>query len=139
MKSLLLVATLLFSVAGQAQKASDETQITVTISNVSGNEGKVILSLFDEETFMQAPPLKSGTSEIIEGQATYTFKDVPAGVYSVISFHDKNDNDRIDMEPTGMPTEDYGVSNNPMSFGPPQWTESKFEVKDSPVSIEIRY
>lgn len=138
MKKLFFAGFFLLTFMSQAQETSG-TQVTVTIPNVPGNEGKVIVSLFDEETFMTAPPLQSGTSEIKEGKATFTFEKVPAGEYGVISFHDKNDNGKIDMEATGMPTEAYGVSNNPMSFGPPQWSEARFEVSEAPVSLEIRY
>ncbi|HER41187.1 MAG TPA: DUF2141 domain-containing protein [Salinimicrobium catena] len=138
MKKLLFAGFFLLTFLGQAQETSG-TQITVTIPNVPGNEGKVIISLYDEETFMKALPLQNGTSEIKDGKATFTFKEVPAGEYGIISIHDENNNDRIDMEPTGMPTEAYGVSNNPMSFGPPQWSEARFEVSDEPISLEIRF
>lgn len=137
MKKLFLL-TFLFSVFTTSAQTTT-TDVTVTITNIPGNEGKVIVSLHNEASFMKTDPLQKEVSLIEDGKATVTFKDVPIGEYGVICFHDKNDNDKIDMAPTGMPTEAYGVSNNPMSFGPPQWSEAKFTVIEEPVEMEIRF
>lgn len=115
------------------------TNITVTIPNVPGNDGKVIVSIFTKDTFMKAPPVQTQTSTITDGKATVTFSNIEPGEYGIISFHDKNDNGQIDMEATGMPTEAYGVSNNPPSYGPPQWNDAKFTVADKPINMELRY
>jgi uncharacterized protein (DUF2141 family) len=138
MKKIILLGAILISFMGQAQESTGTT-VTVTISNIPGDEGKAIISLFNEKSFMKAPPLEKGTAEIKDGKASFIFEGIAPGEYGVISFHDKNDNNQIDMQPNGMPTEAYGVSNNPMSFGPPQWSEAKFEVKNEPISLEIRY
>ena len=76
--------------------------------------------------------MQNETAKILDGKASVTFKNVEPGEYGVIGYHDKNNNDRIDMASSGMLTESYGVSNNPMNFGLPQWTEAKFEVFDKP-------
>jgi uncharacterized protein (DUF2141 family) len=44
----------------------------------------------------------------------------------------------MDFEPNGMPKEMYGVSNNVMNFGPPQWNDAQFEVASEPIALEIR-
>lgn len=137
MKNLFFFALLLSCFTSFSQENSNT--VTVTISNVPSEEGKVILSLHSEETFMKTNPVQKEISLIENGKASVTFQNVEPGVYGVIGFHDKNNNDRIDMSSTGMPTEAYGVSNNPMSFGPPQWTEAKFEVTNEPVTLEIRF
>lgn len=137
MKNIFLFALFLSWISATAQETS--TSITVNITNISNDEGKVVVSLHSEETFMKTNPVQNQTALIENGKATVNFENVEPGEYGIISFHDKNDNDRIDMAPTGMPTEDYGVSNNPMSFGPPQWTEAKFDIMDKPLELEIRY
>lgn len=138
MKNILIITLFLFNIS-LASSQEPSTSITVTISNVSSDEGKVILSLHTEETFMKTAPIQKETALIENGKISVTFKDVEPGAYGVIAFHDKNDNDRIDMSPSGMPTESYGVSNNPMNFGPPQWPDAKFEVLDKPVALELRF
>jgi uncharacterized protein (DUF2141 family) len=44
----------------------------------------------------------------------------------------------MDFHLNGMPKEMYGTSNNVMNFGPPQWSDAKFEVANTPISLEIR-
>ncbi|GAB5399784.1 MAG: hypothetical protein Aureis2KO_13690 [Aureisphaera sp.] len=116
---------------------SEGTTITVTVP-VPGTGGKVIAGLYNESTFMKAAPLQGLESEIVDGKATVTFVNVTPGTYGITLFHDKNDNKQMDFEPNGMPKEMYGVSNNAMSYGPPQWSDAKFEVAHEPITLEIR-
>ena len=51
----------------------------------------------------------------------------------------KNDNDKMDFQPNGMPLEDFGASNNVMRMGPPMYEDSKFQVTDKDVSLEIKF
>ena len=45
----------------------------------------------------------------------------------------------MDFDASGMPTESYGMSNNPMSYGPPQFHEAKFELLDKDLNLTIRF
>jgi len=145
MKTLILtLATVIVSFYGRAQAdntnadvATNGTSITVSVPVQSSN-GKVIVGLYDEATFMKTEPLVGLHGEIVDGRATVTFTDVAPGIYAITLFHDKNNNNQMDFEPNGMPKEMYGVSNNVMSYGPPQWSDAKFEVGETPVAMEIR-
>ncbi|MBX2828847.1 MAG: DUF2141 domain-containing protein [Flavobacteriaceae bacterium] len=116
---------------------SEGTTITVNVP-VPGTGGKVIVGLYDESGFAKRIPLAGLESDIVDGNATVTFTNVTPGTYGITLFHDKNDNKRMDFEPNGMPKEMYGVSNNVMSYGPPQWSDAKFEVVNEPITMEIR-
>ncbi|MAP55038.1 DUF2141 domain-containing protein [Altibacter sp.] len=140
MKTLLLTLTLTLSAyILQAQtenvSPSEGTTLTVTVP-VQSTEGHVIFALYDETTFLKQP-LMGLESTIVDGKATVTFTSVLPGTYAVVLFHDKNDNKQMDFEANGMPKEMYGASNNVLSFGPPQWNDSKFEVGDEPLTFEI--
>jgi uncharacterized protein (DUF2141 family) len=37
-----------------------------------------------------------------------------------------------------MPLEDYGATNNVMNYGPPQFNDAKFELKDKDLTFEIK-
>ncbi|GAA3514077.1 hypothetical protein GCM10022393_29960 [Aquimarina addita] len=138
MKTLLLFFALtLINLTTNAQK-SDKATITVTVPNVSGSDGHVLFSLYDETTFMTPSPIQRRKSEITNGIAKITFTNVPAGVYGITCIHDRNDNKRMDFDVNGMPTESYGVSNNNMSYGPPVWSDAKFEISTEELAIEIR-
>lgn len=112
------------------------TEIVVTVP-VKSTEGKVIFGLYNQENFMQQP-LQGLISEIKDGQAQVTFTNVAPGEYAITLFHDKNDDNQMNFDMNGMPLEDYGVSNNVMSMGPPQWSDAAFVVQNEPVTLEIR-
>ena len=86
-----------------------------------------------------AKPIKAENATIENGKSVVTFKEVPAGEYAIICYHDKNNNDQMDFTPQGMPLEDYGTSGNVVSFGPPTFENAKFTVSDKNVSLEIKF
>ena len=117
---------------------SGKQEITVTVVNATTDNGKVSFALYDQVTFMKTP-LKGASAKIIKGKSIVTFKNIAQGEYSVICFHDKNNNGKIDFNENGMPLEDYGASNNNMDFGPPSFLDSKFTVIEEDVSLEIKF
>lgn len=142
MKTILLSISLMFtatflSAQNTSTSISEGTTITVNVPCKS-NEGNVLIGLYTEATFLKAAPDMSLNAEIVDGIATATFENVPVGTYGISLFHDKNSNNQMDFDVNGMPLESYGVSNNAMSFGPPQWSDAKFEVADQPIMMEIR-
>lgn len=99
----------------------------------------MLLGLHTANTFMKAKDIQGIKSEIKDGKITATFTNVPSGTYAIMALHDANNNERMDFDPNGMPTESYGMSNNPMSYGPPQFSEAKFEVANTDLEISIRF
>lgn len=132
----LSLTTLLLTAQAETEISSEGTTITISVP-VQSSEGKILFGLYDESNFMKNP-LAGLDGEIIDGKSTVTFTNVSPGVYAVMLYHDKNDNKQMDFDPNGMPLEMYGVSNNSMSYGPPVWSEAKFEVTSSPIEMEIR-
>jgi len=131
----LLVTTALFiSISITAQNKT----VTTTVMNVTSDSGKVGFALYDKITF-QKTPLQAQNAKILDGKSTVTFKNVPAGEYAIVCFHDKNDNDKMDFAANGMPLEDYGASNNDMTLGPPNFEKAKFVVADKNVSLNIKF
>lgn len=117
--------------------SAQKQKITASVVNATSDQGKVSFALYNKETFMKTP-LDAKNSKIVDGKSTVVF-EVEAGEYAIICFHDKNDNDKMDFQENGMPMEDYGASNNVMSFGPPQYLNSKFTVAKEDVALEIKF
>lgn len=139
MKNLILTfAVALTTLFGFSQEVEGVT-ITVTIDNVTSDEGKVIMSLHTSETFMKGKGIMDAETEIKDGKVTITFENVLPGEYAVLAMHDANDNKRMDFQENGMPTESFGMSNNPMAFGPPQYDEAKFKVDGENLELNIRF
>lgn len=131
----ILVLIIVFTI--ESLSAQNKT-ITASVMNVTSNKGKVSYALYDKDNFMKEP-LKAKSSKIVNGKSTVVFNDVPAGEYAIVCYHDKNDNNKMDFQPNGMPIENYGASNNVMNFGPPQYEDAKFTIIDNNVSLDIRF
>lgn len=131
--SILVVATLFFTSTMLAQKT-----ITATVINVTSNAGEVGFALYDKSNFMMKP-LQTKKAKIENGKSVVIFENIKEGEYAVTCYHDKNNNGKMDFSPRGMPLEDYGASNNVMSFGPPKYDDAKFTVTDKNVSLEIKF
>ena len=138
MKTLIL-KTALVLITSFSFAQNNNLSISVSIDNVTSNEGKVLLALHTEDTFMKSEGIASAESTIKDGKVRVTFNNVQPGEYAVIALHDANNNGRMDFQENGMPLEAYGTSNNPMFFGPPQYDEAKFEVKDKNLELKIRF
>ena len=132
----LTFSSFLLSAQAPSETTSEGTTITILVP-VQSSEGNIVVGLYNQTNFMKNPS-EGLTGEIVDGKATVTFTNVPTGEYAVILYHDKNLNKNMDFDLNGMPLEMYGMSNNPMSYGPPQWSDAKFEVIESPIEMEIR-
>ena len=132
--TLLLGAMLFVSSILIAQKQ----MITVHMENISTDKGTVKFALYDETNF-RLQSLQSVAGTIEAGKTTIVFKDVLPGVYAIVCYHDKNENNQMDFQPNGMPLENYGTSNNVMTFGPPKFEDAKFVVADKNISLAIRF
>ncbi len=132
----LVLTTLLLNAQTNSETTIEGTTITVTVP-INSTQGNIIFGLHNETSFMKEA-LEGLESEIIDGKASVIFTNVTPGTYAIIVLHDKNGNKQMDFEPSGMPKEGYGTSNNVMSFGPPLWNDAKFEVTDTPIEMEIR-
>ena len=132
--SILVVAMLTITSTLTAQNKT----ITATVVNVTSAEGKVGFALYNKDNFM-AKPVQGKEGKIIDGKSTVVFEDVVPGEYSVICYHDKNDNDILDFSANRMPLEAFGASNNVMTFAPPTFEGSKFTVLDKNVSLKIKF
>ena len=114
--------------------------ITATVPNVSGTEGEIIFALYDSsEAFAARAPITTHKGTIVNGTSKVVFENVQPGTYAIVVLHDKNANEKMDFEPTGMPKEDYGSSNNNMRMGPPNFADAKFTVENKSLDLTIKF
>lgn len=138
MKTLAVLVALFLSSFAFSQDLQTGT-IKIFVPNVSGTEGKVIFGLYSENTFMKKEPDFGVASEINNGTSQAIFTEVPAGSYAIIVIHDENNNQKMDFETNGLPTEDYGTSGEMNLYGPPIWESSKFDFDGTEKDMEIRF
>jgi uncharacterized protein (DUF2141 family) len=131
-------------VQGQSENTvkeeTNQTNITVTVPNVSGTEGEVLIVLYNSwESFSKREPIAAKKSKITDGKVSVVFEAVSPGTYAVVCLHDKNGNERMDFDINGMPQEAYGSSNNRMRMGPPNFEDAKFTVENKSLDLTVRF
>ena len=136
MKILAIILTSALTITGSF--LTSKQKITVTVINASNNNGKVSFALFDEATHMKTL-LHAKSENIVDGRSSVTFENLDKGEYSVICFHDKNKNDKMDFNENGILTEDYGSSCNILTFGPPSYLGSKFTLAEEDLTLEVKF
>lgn len=126
----LFIFTCLVSLSASAQHS-----LTVTFSGLESRKGDVLFSLRDAN----GEPVK----EIIipipnSGVVKHTVNNLPSGTYTAACFHDENQNKELDTGMFGIPTEDYGFSNNARgTMGPPDLEDQQFQISGD-VTMDIR-
>ncbi|MBN1250670.1 MAG: DUF2141 domain-containing protein, partial [Bacteroidales bacterium] len=79
--------------------------------------------------------------KIINKQCVFIINNLKSGKYSIIYFHDENENEKLDTNWLGIPREGYGFSNNASSkFGPPPIKDRLFDInKNIKIILTINY
>ncbi len=122
------------------KSVTENVTITVTVPNVTSDEGAVLFAFYDSnESFMKREPLDSKSGNIANGKTTIIFENIIPGTYAIVCLHDKNGNKRMDFNESGMPAEDYGISNNVMIMGPPNFEDAKFTVANKSLDLTIKF
>ncbi|WP_204346523.1 DUF2141 domain-containing protein [Psychroserpens algicola] len=130
------IALTLISTLGFTQDSGNT--ITVTVENFTNNDGIAMIALHTSDTFMKGQGIDNLESKITNGKVTFTFENVAPGEYALLVLHDANENKRMDYDDNSMPKENYGMSNNVRSFGPPQYDDAKFNVSNKDLELSIR-
>jgi len=130
MKTIYLSLILMLSGTAHAQS---QTNLEVKVQNFKNQDGKLRVALYNnqksylKETFKVADTIVYNLNEV-----TVIFKNIPEGEYAISVYHDQNNNDDLDSNFMGIPTEPYGFSNNaPSRFGPASYEDSAFTLSSS--------
>lgn len=140
MKTIVIIFALFVSLPMMAQTTTKAgATLEVTIKNVTSNEGKIRVSLFNTQDNFLEKNFKEVVATPINGKDVIVkFTDLPAGEYSASVIHDLNNNDDLDTNFMGMPTEPYGISmTGKNKYGPPSYDNAKFQMKNENQSIII--
>ena len=134
-KTILTIMGIAIAICAIANDGSNT--LKVVIKNFENTEGKARVTYFDSsEDF-----LKTGKMQIVnitnKEEIIVTFENVPSATLAVSVVHDENANGELDTGVFGIPTEDYGFSNDAKgSFGPPSFEDCQFSI-DQNKTIEI--
>ena len=116
---------------------SSNPTLTVTITGLKNNDGKVMIQLMDEHK----KTVKQAMLSIKNKKAEWIVNDISGGRYAIRLFHDENNNQKMDTNFMGIPKEGYAFSNNAKgTFGPPAHEKTLFECQtNKTIDIEVVY
>ena len=132
-------AIVLASIMGSLVRA-DAGDLTVAIKGVNDSVGLIGCALYNkEEGFTKKSAAVAVTGEKANSAGNKcVFKGLASGKYAVAAFHDVNSNQKMDFSALGLPTEDWGMSNNVRpTFRAPTFKEASFAVGDVSIQISI--
>lgn len=133
----LLPAVVLLMTAG-----AEAAELRVTVTGAGSSAGEVGCGLYAEERGFPMDPTRAVQlwQPAKTNGVVCRFEGLRPGTYAVAVSHDLNGNRRTDTNFIGLPTEDWGVSNNARpSLRAPRFAEAAVQVTEgAPVVIEIK-
>lgn len=113
-------------------------QLTLKVTNISESKGHIRVAIFNSEADFLQKPVAAFAVEAVQGEVVIPCSGLPKGTYAITLFHDLNDNGYMDTGSMGIPTEDYGFSNNAKPvMGPPSYEKCCFTL-DEELTMEIK-
>jgi uncharacterized protein (DUF2141 family) len=120
--------------------------IVVTVNELRDNDGTVRCFLYNSpEEFPDSVKhiISSAVALPANKVATCTFERVPQNHdYAIVMLHDENNDNQLQKNAIGIPTEGYGFSNNAKArFSAPSFDDCKFHFATGtlPMTIATRY
>lgn len=121
---------------------SGKLNLTVSISGFPSDAGKAYIGLFRKgDKFPEMSGQFIGKIIPIENKkAEISFSNLSENSYAIAVFHDKNKNGKLDKNMLGIPTENYGFSNNAReTFSAPSFESAAVKLDQSKsISIHIK-
>jgi uncharacterized protein (DUF2141 family) len=104
-------------------------KVELTIRGIEKMQGSVLVAVYNSEESFMKKRLTSKKVKVSGKEVTLVFEDVSPSEYAITTFHDENDNDKLDTNFLGIPNEPYGFSNDARgSFGPPSFEKAKVKI-----------
>ena len=139
MKRFLLFLPLLFFIWSSFAQ-NNKYKIEVNITHISSDKSQMIVKLYDSEEDFLKVESKVLLAKIEKGQSSVIFPNITEGTYAIAVIHDENENNKIDFNFLGIPSESLAASNNAKAFivGPPKYKDAKFIVKGKSIRQHIK-
>ncbi len=126
MKSMILLFSFLlswFSLENHSEKSTghkplklqaQKFDLRVTVTAINNTKGLIEFALYkNPEVFTQAGKThRLARVNAQKGDVSFVFADLEAGKYSIVVYHDENQNKICDKNFFAIPTEAYAFSNN---------------------------
>jgi uncharacterized protein (DUF2141 family) len=140
--SIVTFFVLIFSQLALAQSVEDKNtgNLTIAVTGFENENGEVLIAVSNSrENYESNDSAFVGVNVKIDNKkAEHIFEGLPFGEYAIKLFHDENMDGELNSNFLGIPTEDYGFSNNARgTFGPADYNDAKFLFEKTGMTIEI--
>lgn len=135
-----LFAVLVGAISASFVFADDGATITVTVTNIPGAKGDLLIGLYDSAKAFTVEPLEQSPKITLESTdpVTAEFKGVRPGTYAIAVIQDLNQNGELDKNFIGIPKEPLAFSViEEIPRGKPKFEECAFVVSDEDVEMDI--
>lgn len=115
-------------------------ELVVTVDNIKQVQGSLYVSLYKSQADFDSNnnAIKRQKVTVDKSAMTINFGDLPVGEYAAKSYHDVNDNEKLDFSSSGMPSEPFGSSSQSKELAPPDFKNAKFTLdKDQQIQIRL--
>jgi uncharacterized protein (DUF2141 family) len=142
------VAVLMCNAVG-AGNPSTHCILKIVLTGFTSDMGRALLALFNseeqygkfdprEEPAEQTETFRKKAMSITNGATQWIAEDLACGVYAVASFHDVNNNKKLDTNLFGVPRESYGFSSGVRGrLNMPKYKEVSFKLQDALTELTI--
>jgi len=139
------IALSLGASSAAAQSTSADDAMVVTITGLRSARGHVRCALHDSDRSWPSDRTRAAATAVAtvrRGRAVCRFDGIEAGRFAVSAYHDEDDDNELDRNVFGAPTEGWGVTRGARGgpFSGPGFDEAVFRYDGrSPVRLRIEY
>lgn len=124
--------------------AVGQTKLQVTVTNIKGQKGNIIVGIFDSDENFLKKPMDGKMIKATGDSVTVVFENLKPGKYAISVLHDANKNQDLDKNKLGLPKEGFGFSNNVLgAMGPPSFERAQIDLtseqRDLDIGIKMKY
>ena len=131
------LATLVF-----ASAPAFAADVQVSVATVGSPQGVVRAQVCRATEWLKDGCALEGVAKAEPGTTIVTVHDVPPGVYAVVAWHDKKNDDTVARSLLGIPEEGVGFSNNPrLGLHGPRFGDAAIKVgaQGADVAVRLRF
>ncbi|MBA2749602.1 MAG: DUF2141 domain-containing protein, partial [Tatlockia sp.] len=119
-------------------------KLTVVIDGLRHQSGQVCLRVYSGEQGFPGSArgvVQSGCTKVTGTVASKNFYGLKPGSYAVALYADKNSDSKLNTNAFGIPSEGFGISNNPKAkTRAPKFTEASFDLnQNKTIKITMQY
>ena len=121
-------------------KPAETVDLKIVITNIHTIKGSMKMGIFNNpKTFLEkGQAYKNYTEKVTNNSVTFTINGVPKDNYAISVYHDKNSDNKCNLNFFGIPIEPYGFSKNfKPKLSKPDFDDCRIDVQQN-MSITIK-